>query len=250
MFKGFYNLTSGMLTQQRNLNVVANNMVNISTAGYKEDQYTATTFDEVLYSQVGNKEKDYQPVGQQSYIRATSQIYTNYDQGTLEPTGLTLDFALGGEGFFAIQRTDGQVAYTRAGSFSLDEEGYLCLPGQGRVLDGEGQPIQLSTDRVIGDSTGKIYSEDGNYLLGQIGVYTFEDYGTLEHDDQGLFTGEGATVVDTPQVYWSYLERSNVNMVEQMTEMMTCQRAFQSAAQVTKMYDQIMTKATTDLGRL
>jgi flagellar basal-body rod protein FlgG len=250
MFKGFYNLTSGMLTQQRNLNVVANNMTNISTAGYKEDQYTATTFDEVLYSRVGNKEKDYQSVGQQSYIRASSQIYTNYDQGTPEPTGLPLDFALGGEGFFAIQRTDGQVAYTRAGSFSIDEEGYLCLPGQGRVLDGNGQEISLPTDRVTGDGVGRIYSAESGALLGQVGVYTFDDYGALERDGQGLFTGEGATAVETPQIYWGYLERSNVNMVEQMTEMMTCQRAFQSAAQVTKMYDQIMTKATTDLGRL
>jgi flagellar basal-body rod protein FlgG len=250
MFKGFYNLTSGMLTQQQNLNVVANNMVNISTAGYKGQQYTATTFDEVMYARVGNKEKDYQALGQQSYIRATSQIYTNYDQGTPEPTGLPLDFALGSEGFFAVQRTDGQVAYTRAGSFSIDEEGYLCLPGQGRVLDPQGQEIQLNTDRVIGDSTGRIYSEADNTLLGQIGVYDFDDYSTLVYDSQGLFTGEGATVVETPDVYWSYLERSNVDMVDQMTEMMTCQRAFQSAAQLTKMYDQIMTKATTELGRL
>ena len=53
MYQGFYNLTSGMLTQQRNLNVVGNNLVNISTAGFKQDRYTASTFDEVMYSRVG-----------------------------------------------------------------------------------------------------------------------------------------------------------------------------------------------------
>ena len=63
MFKGFYNLTSGMLTQQRNLNIVGNNLVNISTAGFKEERYTASTFDDVLMSRVGNKLKDYVPVG-------------------------------------------------------------------------------------------------------------------------------------------------------------------------------------------
>jgi flagellar basal body rod protein FlgG len=55
MFKGFYNLTSSMLTHQQNLNVIANNMVNISTAGYKQDRYTASTFDDVMYSRMGNK---------------------------------------------------------------------------------------------------------------------------------------------------------------------------------------------------
>ena len=70
MYKGFYNLTSGMLTQQRNLNVVGNNLVNISTAGFKESRYTATTFDDVMYSRVGNKEKVYTEIGRQSYIRA------------------------------------------------------------------------------------------------------------------------------------------------------------------------------------
>ena len=56
MFKGFYNLTSGVLTHQRNLNVIANNMVNVSTPGFKQERYTATTFDEVMYSRVGNKD--------------------------------------------------------------------------------------------------------------------------------------------------------------------------------------------------
>jgi flagellar basal-body rod protein FlgG len=239
-----------MLTQQRNLNVVANNMVNVSTAGYKSERYTATTFDDVMYNRVGNKLKDYEEIGRQSYIRASSQVYINYDQGTVEPTGLPLDFAIQGDGFFAVERTDGQVAYTRAGSFSLDEEGYLCLPSQGRVLDGSGQPIQLSTDRVEGDSSGRIYTASGHQLLGQLGVYTFENTDELTYDAQGLFTGAQGTAMDAPQVLCGYVERSNVEMVNEMTEMMTCQRALQSAAQAAKMVDQVMTKATTDLGRL
>jgi len=249
MFKGFYNLTSAMLTQQRNLNVVGNNLVNVSTAGYKEDRYTASTFDDVLISRVGNKQKDYTGIGRESYIRATSQVYINYGQGVPEPTGIPLDFAIEGEGFFAVQRADGQVAYTRAGSFSLDEEGYLCFPGQGRVLGPDGEPISLSTDKIEADGQGRIYTE-GGALLGQLGVFSFDDYDQLEHDDQGMFTGAQGTAMETPSVYWKYLERSNVDIVRQMTEMMTCQRALQSAAQASRMYDQLMTKATTDLGRL
>ena len=68
MFKGFYNLTSSMLTHQQNLNVIANNMANISTAGYKQDLYTASTFDDVMYSRMGNKHNTGQEIGRQSYI--------------------------------------------------------------------------------------------------------------------------------------------------------------------------------------
>ena len=249
MFKGFYNLTSGMLTQQRSLNVVGNNLVNISTAGFKEERYTATTFDDVLYSRVGNKQKIYTPVGRQSYIRTTSEIYTNYSQGVPEPTNIPLDFAIEGDGFFAVRDADGTVRYTRAGSFSLDEEGYLCFSGWGRVLGRDQQPIQLSTDKIEGDSSGNIYAENGG-LLGQLGVFAFEDEAALTHNDQGMYTGDGAILVETPKLYWKYLERSNTDMVRQMTELLTCQRALQSAAEVTKMYDDVMSKASNNLGQL
>ncbi len=106
MFKGFYNLTSAMLTHQSNLNVVANNLVNVSTAGYKQDRYTATTFDDVMYARVGTNFSEGQEIGRQSYIRATSEIYTDYTQGTMEPTGLSLDFGIVGDGFFAVQNPD------------------------------------------------------------------------------------------------------------------------------------------------
>lgn len=250
MFKGFYNLTSGMLTQQRNLNVVANNLTNVSTAGYKSDRYTASTFDDVMMSRMGNRElSGGTEIGRESYILASSQIYTDFSQGVPEATGLPLDFAIQGEGFFAVQNEDGEVAYTRMGNFSLDEEGYLCLPGQGRVLDSAGETILLATDKLRGDGYGALYSDYGGFL-GQIGVYTFADNAALERNDQGLFTGQGAVAEANPTVLWGYIERSNVDAIKQMTEMMSSQRALQSAAQVVKMYDQLMTKATTDLGRM
>ena len=122
MTKGFYNLTSGVLSQTRRLDVVANNMTNLSTPGYKAETYTDSTFEEVLYHLVGNKDKDYTPIGEQSYILAPSAFYVDYSQGALEETGLDLDFAIQGDGFFAVQAGDG-VEYTRGGSFSLDGAG-------------------------------------------------------------------------------------------------------------------------------
>ena len=254
MFKGFYNLTSGMYTQQKNLNVVGNNLVNISTAGFKQSRYTASTFDDVMYTRVGNKEKLYTDIGRQSYIRANSDIYVDYTQGVPEPTEIPLDFAIMGDGFFAIQREDGDMVYTRAGSFSLDEEGYLCLPGFGQVLSPQGQPILLTTDKIRSDKQGVIYydqpiDQGGTVSIGQVGVFSFEDNQALERDDRGLFTGEGAQESQNYEIWNQYLERSNSDMVKQMTEMITYQRALQSAAQVTKIYDQVMTRAASDIGR-
>ena len=249
MFKGFYNLTSGMLTQQRHLNVVGNNMVNVSTAGFKQSVYTATTFDDVMYARVGNQEKIYTDIGRQSYIRANSEIYVNFDQGIPEPTNIPLDFAIYGDGFFAVRDGDGNVSYTRAGSFSLDEEGYLCFPGTGRVLDPQGQAILLETDKITADAQGNIFNENGGFL-GQVGVYAFEDNGQLVHNDNGFFTGDGAQAVENPTLMWKYVERSNVELIKQMTDMITCQRALQSCASVTKMYDEVMAHAASDVGRM
>lgn len=249
MFKGFYNLTSGMVTQQQHLNVVGNNMVNISTAGFKESRYTASTFDDVMYARVGNTEKIYTEIGRQSYIRANSEIYVNQEQGIPEPTGIALDFAIMGDGFFAVQDDEGNIAYTRSGNFSLDDEGYLCYPGMGRVLDPNGSPIILGTDKLNVDAQGNIFTEREEYL-GRLGVYAFDDLEQLEHNDQGFFLGENPTVVESPSVLWKYVERSNVNMIRQMTDMLTCQRALQSAASVTKMYDELMNHAASDLGRM
>ena len=249
MYKGFYNLTSGMLTQQRHLNVVGNNLVNVSTAGFKESRYTATTFDDVMYARVGNKEKIYTDIGRQSYIRANSAVYTNFDQGIPEPTNIPLDFAIMGDGFFAIQGYGGGVTYTRAGSFSLDGEGYLCYNGVGRVLDPQGRTIRLSTDKITAEEKGNIFNEDGG-LLGRVGVFAFADNGQLVHNDNGFFTGQGAQAMESPRLLWKYVERSNVELIRQMTDMITCQRALQSCASVTKMYDEVMSHAVNDVGRM
>ena len=133
---------------------------------------------------------------------------------------------------------------------SLDNEGYLCYPGKGRIIGADGQDIRLNTDRIDADKSGNMYNYDGN-LLGTLGIYTFADNeAQLQHEGEGFFTGQGAQLDENPLVHWQYLERANVDMIQQMTELLTCQRSLQSAAQVSKMYDNMMTKTTNDVGRL
>ena len=250
MMRGFYNLTSGMLSQGRRLDVVANNMTNIATAGFKAEHYTDRTFDEVMVTRIGNKIKTpYQTMETyQSHILAPDQLYTDYSQGAPEGTNLPLDFAIQGEGFFAIDTGDG-VAYTRAGSFTLDNEGYLCLSELGRVLDPEGNPIQLPTDKLTADRQGNLTTEDGDYL-GTLGVYVFEDNQALERTPYGLFLGDGAQAADETTILHKWVERSNVDMVKEMVKMISTQRALQSAAQMSKIYDEVIKRVVNDIGRL
>lgn len=249
MFKGFYNLTSGMVSHGRRLDVVANNMTNVSTAGFKAELYTDSTFRDVMMSRIGNIDKraPAELGTNMSHILAPSQFYTDYTDGTLEETNLPLDFAIQGDGFFAIER-EGERFYTRNGSFTLDEMGYLCLSGFGQVLSTEGAPIQLNTDKITVTTDGSIKDEAGN-VLGQVGVYAFEDNGALERNEYGFFTGEGAELNENAVIYNKMLERSNVSLVREMVAMITTQRALQSAAQMSKIYDQVLMKAATELGR-
>ena len=252
MYKGFYQLTSGMLSQGRRLDVVANNMSNVSTTGYKADRYTdSTAFQEVMISRIGNKDKrNAAELGRESYILAPDQLYTDYTQGSFEETELPLDFAIEGEGFFAIFREGGGIGYTRAGSFSLDDEGYLCLPGQGRVLDPNYEQIQLPTDNIYVDKDGVIYTMQNRNQLGTLGVFEFADTAALERNDWGLFVGGQPQAGENYVIHHKMVERSNANMVHEMVAMMTAQRALQSAAEMSKIYDQVMSKDSTEVGRM
>ena len=251
MFSGFYNLASGMITHGKHLDVISNNMANVATTGFKVDTFTGQTFDEVMYSLVGNKDKNFIDIGERSYATVPSQLYTDYTQGSFDETGMPLDFAIDddGRGFFAIQ-TDAGIRYTRAGDFSLDEEGYLSLPDHGRVLDVNGEEIALVTDKISTDDFGRMYTQNGGFL-GQIGVYVFEDTEGLVKDPMGMFDPGGAQPeADTVRLHHGMLERSNVGLAQPMVKMISTQRAYQSSATLTKMYDQVMSHATGDLGRL
>ena len=86
MFSGFYNLASGMITYGKHLDVISNNMANVATTGFKVDTFTGQTFDEVMYSLVGNKDKNFTDIGERSYATVPSELYTDYTQGSFDET--------------------------------------------------------------------------------------------------------------------------------------------------------------------
>ncbi len=249
MFQGFYTLTSGMLTQTRNLNVISNNMVNVSTPGYKNDNMIVSTFAEEMVARNNTHELKGEELGRMGKIVTADRNYTDYVSGALEPTGRTLDFAMRGQGFFTIQTDDGPM-YTRNGSFSIDDTGYLMLEGVGQVL-GETGPIFVGTDDIVTDSLGNIFNNRSNQYLGKLAIADFADYDAeLSKDSGNVFKATGTPIPATGTVMQNTIESSNVDSVKEMVAMMSSQRALSSNAQILKMYDEMTGKMLTKLGQM
>lgn len=253
MFQGFYTLGSAMISENRNLNVISNNMANAATTGYKSDKYIASTFrEEVLYRSGNITPSKRTPIGTTAMIQATNDRVTSYEQGGLEPTEMPLDFAISGEGFFAVQTGDSRTLYTRNGSFITDDQGYLAVPNIGRVLGTNGAPIRVDTDALVVDTDGTVRGEETDRVYGTIGLTDFTDYyEALVKGDNGTFTAQEGAVTRpaNAQIIQGMLERSNISMVEEMTSMMSAQRSLQAAAQLIKMYDQLDAR-TVSLGSM
>ncbi|MCI8292698.1 MAG: flagellar hook-basal body complex protein [Hespellia sp.] len=183
MFQGYYDLASNMITQNRVMNVISNNMTNVSTPGYKTDRMMESTFREELiyrYDKEGKTE-----VGPVSRMNVADERVTDYSEGGIRETGNSLDVGLTGRGFFAVQSGNG-IVYTRNGSFSLDQEGYIILQGIGRV-QGTNGPIRLTTDDITIDGLGNITSANGLQRFGQLQIVDFADYNQLTKVTGDLF---------------------------------------------------------------
>lgn len=249
MSRGFYTLASGMLTQQRKIDISSNNIANLNTAGYKREQAVTTNFGNLLinkYKQNGINEET-TPLTDVSLIRTMEENNTIHSQGTLEETGRDTDFAIMGEGFFAVDN-NGQILYTRNGSFNIDEEGYLILEGAGRV-QGEFGDIYIGTDKFGFKEDGTITVEDED--IDKIAVYDFVDYNNLNKFREGMFVSDvEPNLMDYPKIANKTVERSNVNVTEELTGILSSQRALQTAAQALKIYDMINDKAVNEIGKI
>ena len=188
MSRGFYSLASGMLTQQRKIDVSGNNIANINTAGYKKEQAVTSNFGSLLinkYKQNGIHE-ELTPISSISIIRTITENNTLHSQGSLEETGNITDFAIMGAGFFAVEK-EGVMLYTRNGSFNIDEEGYLVFKNQGRV-QGEFGDIYIGGNDFEFASDGSIVID--NEAADKIAVYDFIEYNDLKKYGEGMYISD------------------------------------------------------------
>lgn len=259
MLRGYYTAASGMVTQEKRLNAYANNITNASTVGYKKDNLVSGVFGEHLAIRMNAYQGvPHHPIGPGVYMQVVDEKYTDYEQGAFELTQRPMDLAIAGEGFFVIQKDDGEYL-TRDGQFSLDDEGYLVLPGFGRVL-GENGELEIGTSGFSVDKQGNVYvlpfdaePEDEPELLDRLLIAEPDNAETFDKAQDSLYAAaDGYTPVDwsVTAILQGTLERSNVNMAEEMTRVMSSQRALQSCSQIVKMYDDMADKITTQISRV
>lgn len=266
MLRGFYTAASGMITQQRQQEALANNMANANTPGYKADQATMRSFPELLIQQMGTKNVPTKngfklpvnnPIGSLHTGVYVHEIVPNFVQGDLRETGITTDVALvtgqvpdeTGNIFFTVQNEAGDVRLTRNGNFTVDGNGMLVTTQGYYVLDDNGNPIETNGMEFTITNDGAIQL-DGQ--VSQLGLTYIENVHDLAKEGNDLYAGEGVAVPvgATYQVQQGFLERSNVDSLRTMTDMMEAYRMFELNQRVLKAYDENMDKAVNDIGRI
>lgn len=259
--RALYIASTGMAAQERNVEVISNNIANLRTTGYKKQR---AEFQDLLYQQLrraGAQTSDagnIQPVGVEigSGVRtaATSRITS---QGSVAPTEKELDLAVRGEGYFAISMPDGSTAYTRDGSFERSAEGtivtvdgYELQPGI--TIPEDARDISINASGVVEAYIG---SASIPTELGQVQLTTFVNPAGLKSNGQNLFSetpASGAPLANNPgangvgDVLQGYLEMSNVDAVTEISDMISAQRAYEMNARVISGADEMM-RATSNL---
>lgn len=252
---------TGLEAQDTRMRVIANNLANVGTTGFKRDRANFATLayqDARVAGSASSNETTYATglnLGTGVAIQSTTRIAT---QGTLETTGNSLDLALDGEGYFQVQMPGGQTAYTRAGNFSRSPEGQL--------VTAQGYPVQPAIT-IPEDATSITVSNDGTVSVataanstptevGQITIAQFANPAGLRSISDNFLQETGAS--GTAQIGTAgdggrgnirqgMLEGSNVNIVEEMVDMIECQRAYEINSKMISAVDEMLRNANQTL---
>lgn len=239
MSDGIYTTLTRQSGLMREMSMVANNVANASTTGYRAE---GLIFSEHV-KDLGE--------GQPSLSMATGNGHvTRSVQGALSQTNGTYDLAIEGDGFFQVEGSEGEIQLTRAGAFLPNDAGDLVTPEGLRVLDAGGAPIFIPPDvsdvHISSDGT---LSADGR-LLAQIGLVMPEDINSLDRTNGVSFTTDGALEpVENGRVLQGFLEGSNVDAVSEISRMIQVQHAYQMGQGFMEREDERMRSVTQLIGR-
>lgn len=262
MLTGFYTVASGVLMQQRTLDVIANNMSNDKTPGFKGERVVSTTFEQTLLTRMEGSNTG--AIGKGSPIRIVRDVPISFEQGMLETTERPYDMAINGVGFFNIQAADGQQYMTRNGNFDIDKDGILILRNAGKVMGEKGEIKLDSSDFVVLEDgtvkdaySDKVYDKllinapnEGTQLkkfsngMYQVDPTPPEPLGTQPEaeGEQQPAVAPGVTQVELPNIQQGVLENSNIDWNAEMSLMMETQRTFQSCSKALQIIDQLNQK--------
>lgn len=238
---------SQQLAAYRAMDVIANNLANVSTPGFKRE---AAKFEEyVAMMRPAEGQKGMQPV---SFVKDAGVIRDS-GQGNIEQTGATFDLAISGKGYFAVQTPAG-LRYTRDGHFSLDGNGNL-VTSQGYQVQGDGGAVTITPNdgdiNIAPDGTvSSVVNGVGNQL-GKLKVVDFPDDSRLVKQGAGLYsTGQTPTAPAVVNIRQGALEASNVQPVIEISHMIEVMRAYEATANLSKSQEEMMRQAVERLGQV
>jgi flagellar basal-body rod protein FlgF len=242
VIRGLYIAASGMLAESDRQDVIANNLANVTTSGFRRSEMTSQPFAAMLVSnmgvpgtpQVGNL-----PMGVE--ITGTHRIEA---QGPLRSTGNPLDVALVGTGYLTVQAPGGAKAYTRAGDLQVSGKGQLAT-STGSVVLGENGPITVKDGPVTISSDGRV--SQGGAEIGRLRIVDLKP-GSLTAQGDTLVTGTEAGPAKGTQVRQGYLEGSSVNTVTEMVKLIEVMRSFEANQKAVSAQDETLEQAVTKVG--
>lgn len=258
MLRSLHISRSGLDAQQTQLDVIANNLANVGTTGFKKAR---AVFEDLLYQVIRqpgaqSSQQTQLPSGFQLGVGvrtvATERIHT---QGALQQTGNTLDVAINGRGFFQVLMPDGSTTYTRDGSFQVDSQGTLVTASGYAIQPNITIPADAMTVTIARDGTVSV-TQPGvatPTVLGQLQLASFINPAGLQSLGENLYAetaASGAPQVNLPGLgglgvlNQSMIETSNVNVAEELVNMIMAQRAFELNSRAITTSDQMLQRLT------
>jgi flagellar basal-body rod protein FlgF len=255
MIYGMYLSATGVMTNTYRQDVIANNLANAQTAGFKRDlslfrQRPTADVEQIDKAGWGSSLLD--GVGGGTYAMPTAIDTSN---GPMEDTGNSLDVAIQGSGYFSVQDGNGNQRLTRNGQFAIDNTGALVLAnGQGqRVLDTAGKPILLDptargTTYIAQDGT----INQANQPVARLGVFNVPDPAKLKKEGGTLFSGVDSADLQTSNspVRSEVIEDANVDPATEMAQLMDAQRQLEANANMIRTQDQTLDKLVNSVGKI
>ena len=262
MIRALYTAASGLMAQQMNTDVIANNIANANTPGFKRDRIN---FQDLLYQTyrragqstlTGSMVPTSLRVGHGVRPIATQKIFMT---GAAQQTGNPLDLMINGEGFFQVTMADGTPAYTRDGTFKIDGDGNVVTADGLLIEPAITVPADAVRIEVANDGTMSVLVGSDTTLtsVGQVQLVRFQNPAGLEAIGQNLFKqtdASGDPVTGSPgqegfgQIAQGFLEMSNVSIVEELVQLIVAQRAFETNSRAVSVADQLLSIAN-NLGR-
>jgi len=231
-------------------------MANVNTVGFKGDDLKIKKFDDVLlqsYDRLNGKNASKKTIGSISLGSRIDETTTSFEQGAIQDTGNQTDFALDGKGFFTVQKDTGvatQKYYTRDGHFHVNPKGILVTDIGDTVLDSNGQSIKVDSNKFSSDADGNItIGNNGNTVkLAVVDFNAKEAYKNLIKQGDNLYKTTEVSTASTASIKQNSLEKSNVNVITQMVEMMNTMRTFETNQKIVQAIDQTLGKAVNEVG--